>query len=77
MKEWKEFKAVDTKILEVVVHGELAYAVQEADYPIVMADKSMTPAGAETFVLKKGPTGWKIKHLHFSGKKKEPAAEPK
>lgn len=74
MKDWKEFKVSDPKLLEVAVHGELAYAVQEATYDIVMADKTVSLAGAETFVLKKGPAGWRIRHLHFSAKKKEPAA---
>lgn len=77
MKEWKEFKAMDQKVLEVAVHGDLAYVVQEATFTIVMADKTTVLAGAETFVLKQGSAGWKIKHLHFSGKKKEPAAEVK
>jgi ketosteroid isomerase-like protein len=74
MKEWREFKAQDPRILEVEVHGDLAYAVQEATFTIVMADATtVTLAGAETFVLRKGASGWRIKHVHFSGKKKGPA----
>lgn len=75
MKEWKEFRTQDPRVLEVIVHGELAYAVEEATFTIVTADKTVTLAGAETFVLKKDPAGWKIRHLHFSSKKKEPAAK--
>lgn len=75
MAEWKEFKVSDPKLLEVALDGDLAYAVQEATYSLVMADKTVVLAGAETFVLKKGQSGWKIKHLHFSGKKKEPPPE--
>lgn len=74
MKGWTEFKALDPKVIELAVHGELAYAVQESTVIIVEAGKAVTLAGAETFVLRKGLAGWRIKHLHFSGKKKEPAA---
>lgn len=73
MGEWKEFKVADPKVLEVALDGAMAYAVQEATYSLVMADKTVVLAGAETFVLRKGEAGWKIKHLHFSAKKKEPA----
>ena len=76
MKEWKEFKTLGRNVIEVAVHGDFAYAVQEATYSIVMAEKAVTLAAAETLVLKKGPEGWRIKHVHFSGKAKERAAKP-
>lgn len=71
MKDWKEFKIADPKILEVLVSGDLAYAVQEASLTIVTAEKTILMSTTETFVLRKGPNGWKIKHIHYSGKKRE------
>ncbi|MBI5202100.1 MAG: nuclear transport factor 2 family protein [Elusimicrobia bacterium] len=76
MKEWKEFKTLRRTVIEASVNGDAAYAVQEATYSIVTAEKTMTLAAAETFVLQKGPEGWKIKHVHFSGKRKPMAAKP-
>ena len=76
MREWKSFRVKDPKILEIAVVDAMAYVVQEATFEIAMADKNVILAGAETFVLKKGPAGWRIAHLHFSGKRQEPQ-EPK
>lgn len=70
MKEWKEFRTLGRTVIEAAVNGDSAYAVQEATYSIVMAEKTVTLAAAETIVLRKGPDGWKIKHVHFSGKAK-------
>lgn len=72
MREWKSFQAKNPKVLEVSVEGSMAYVVEEATFEIAMADKNVVLMGAETFVLKKGPAGWRIRHLHFSGKKQEP-----
>jgi ketosteroid isomerase-like protein len=68
MKEWKEFKVADPKVLEVAVAGDFAYVVEQTSITIVMADNTVVIDAAETFVLRKGPEGWKIKHLHYSGK---------
>lgn len=76
MKEWKEFKTLGRTVIEAAVHGDAAYAVQEATYSIVTGEKTVTLAAAETFVLQKGVEGWKIKHVHFSGKTKAAAAKP-
>lgn len=68
MKEWMAFRVADPKVIETLVAGDLAYAVQKATLTIVLADKTVTVDAAETFLLRKGPGGWKIKHIHFSGK---------
>lgn len=73
MRDWKEFKVADPKVLEVVIAGDMAYAVEQAVITIAMAEKTVVIDAAETFVLRKGPEGWKIKHLHYSGK---PRANP-
>lgn len=71
MKEWTGFKVQDPKVLEVAVHGDLAYVVQEATVTISLPEKNVVLASAETIVLKKGPAGWKIKHVHLSSKRLE------
>lgn len=71
MAEWKEFKVEGLKISRLEVGGSMAYAVQEATYTIVAADGTVVMLGAETFVLGKTDKGWKIKHVHLSGKRIE------
>lgn len=69
MAEWKEFKIENPVISRLEVDGALAYIVQEATYTIVFADKTVAMLGAETFILGKTDAGWKIKHVHLSGKR--------
>lgn len=72
MKEWTEFRVIDPKVLEVSVQGDWAYVVQESTVRITMAEKAVTMASAETFVMRKGASGWRIRHVHLSGKRLEP-----
>lgn len=71
MAEWREFKAAGRMISRLEVGGTLAFAVQEATYTIVAADGPVVMFGAETFILGKTDKGWKIKHVHLSGKRVE------
>lgn len=74
MAEWKSFQVADPRLVSLEVDGGMAYAVQEATYTIVMEGKTVSMAGAETFVLRKGKDGWRVKHVHFSAKKLAPEA---
>lgn len=74
MAEWKSFQVADPKIVSLEVEHGMAYAVQEATYTIALEGKTVSMAGAETFVLRKGRGGWRVKHVHFSAKKLAPAA---
>lgn len=74
MAEWKEFNVAGLKLTKLEVGGDLAYAVQEATYTIVDAKGTVVMLAAETVVLAKEPKGWKIRHLHLSGKR---ASSPK
>lgn len=76
MKEWQEFKVIDPKILEVSVEGDWAYVVQESTVRITMQEKVVTLASAETFVLKRGPSGWRIRHIHLSSQRKGSPSQP-
>lgn len=70
MKEWKSLRVSDIKVLESGANGDWAYAAQESVNTIVTKDgKTIVLAVTETFVLKKRPGGWKIRHLHVSLKK--------
>lgn len=74
MKEWSEFAVTDSRVLESRVAGDLGYLVAEATYRIVTSGKTVTLAVAETFVLTRGPAGWRIRHVHMSSKKQPHAA---
>lgn len=69
MKEWKEFRIEGPELVSLTVDGDWAYAVTRATYTLVFPDKSLVLAGAETFVLKNSDAGWRIRHVHSSGKK--------
>ncbi len=70
--EWKSFKISDLKVLASQTSGDWAYVAQESVDTIVAAKDGSTRviAVTETLVLKRGPNGWKIRHLHVSLKKK-------
>ncbi|MEK7858607.1 MAG: nuclear transport factor 2 family protein [Elusimicrobiota bacterium] len=73
MAEWKEFRVAGPRVSKLEVGSALAYAVQEATYTIVDAHGAVVMLGAETVVLGKEAKGWKIRHLHLSGKRLSPA----
>lgn len=78
MAEWKEFKIAGPVISRLEVSGDLAYAVQEATITIMTAKEPVVLLSADTYVLGKTGKGWKIKHVHMSGKRVGPpkAAAP-
>lgn len=73
MAEWKEFKVSAPTLTKLEIKGGMAYAVQEATYTIVDAKETVVMLGAETLVLGKEAKGWRIRHLHLSGKRVSPA----
>ena len=73
MAEWKEFRIAGPVLTKLEVSGDLAYAVQEATYTIVDAQGPVVMLGDETVVLGKESKGWKIRHLHLSGKRISPS----
>jgi len=73
MAEWKEFKVSSPTLTKLEIRGDMAYAVQEATYTIVDAKETVVMLGAETLVLSKETKGWRIRHLHLSGKRLSPA----
>jgi ketosteroid isomerase-like protein len=73
MQEWSDFQVINERNLEVRLVGDLGYAVTEATYRITLAARAVVLAATETFVFRKSPTGWKIKHIHFSAPKPKSA----
>jgi ketosteroid isomerase-like protein len=53
--------------------GDLAYVVSESRMTGAYGGKPVDRLSAETMILRKGPTGWKIVHIHWSSH----AAKPK
>jgi len=78
MAEWAEFKIAGPVISRLEVSGDLAYAVQESTITISTVKGPMVLLSADTYVLGKTGKGWKIKHVHMSGKRVGPpkAASP-
>ena len=74
MKEWSEFKVVEARVADAVVGDQLAYVATESMYRIVSEGKTVDIAAAESFVLVRHGAAWKIRHLHYSGKKLDPPA---
>jgi ketosteroid isomerase-like protein len=79
MKEWESLAYADVKVVDAEVKGDLAWAATTAAVTIVSGGKPMTLDVAESFVLARRDGSWRIRHLHWSGRKRpEPkAAEAK
>ena len=69
MKEWSEFKVLDARVADAVIGTDLAYVSTVSTYRIVAGGKPVRIAAAESFVLVRRGGAWKIRHLHYSGKK--------
>ena len=54
--------------------GELAWVATESELHVQKDGKPVTVLSTETMVLRHGPAGWKIVHIHWSSRKKDPAA---
>ena len=74
MKDWSAFKVVDARVADAVLGDDLAYVATESIYRIVSEGKTVDIAAAESFVLVHRGAAWKIRHLHYSGKKLDRAA---
>ena len=68
MKDWSQFKVLDTRVVDAVIAPGLAYVATSSTYRIVTGAKSVRLSAAESFVLVPAEGRWRIRHLHFSGK---------
>ncbi len=69
MKEWSGFKVLETRVVDAVIAAEVAYVATVSTYRIVMKGKPLSLAAAESFVLVRSEGRWKVRHLHYSGKR--------
>lgn len=72
-RSWKRLRFEDLKITRVLPMGDHALASQEAVCRIELADKTIMLRIAETIILSKTATAWKIEHLHRSSRMLEAA----
>jgi ketosteroid isomerase-like protein len=72
MKEWESLTYSDAAVVGSETRGDSAWAVTQATVTIVSAGKPLTLDVAETFVLSKRDGAWRIRHLHWSGKRRAP-----
>ena len=77
MKDWESLAYSDTVVVDAEAKGDSAWAVTQATVTIVSGGKPLTLDVAETFVLNKRDGAWRIRHLHWSGKRRTPPAPPK
>lgn len=77
MKEWESLAYTDPVTLDSETKGEFAWAVTQATVTIVSGGKPLTLDVGETFVLNLREGVWRIRHLHWSGKRRAaPSAKP-
>ena len=72
MREWSDFKVLETRITDSLTDAGLAYVVVESRIRITSQGKAVVVATAETLALKMSGGRWRIRHIHYSGKKVEP-----
>lgn len=77
MKDWESLTYSDPVLVDAEAKGDSAWAVTQATVTIVAGGKPMTLDVAETFVLSRSAGAWRIRHLHWSGKRRMPPAQPK
>ncbi|TPW21679.1 MAG: hypothetical protein FD126_446 [Elusimicrobia bacterium] len=70
MKGWESLTYSDPVIVDAGATAEQAWAVTQATVTIVEAGKPLTLDVAETFVLGLRDGVWRIRHLHWSGKRR-------
>jgi ketosteroid isomerase-like protein len=74
LKEMRSFKYLGPRVVDASVSGDTAHAVVEARVEIAEEREVVMLACVETFVLRKTKQGWKIRSLHWSGKRVPPDA---
>lgn len=52
--------------------GDFAWVASESELHVEKGGKPATYASTETMVLRSGPGGWKIVHIHWSSRAKKP-----
>ena len=53
--------------VQVVVHGDVAWVASGSTSQGEFRGRAVNSVGAELAVLSRGPTGWMIRSVHWSG----------
>lgn len=77
MSEWRAFAISGRDLSRVSIEGETAFAVEQATYTFTTVGETVILEGAQTFVARRTKAGWRLTHLHFSGKRRKPAEPSK
>lgn len=77
MKDWESLTYTDPVLVDAETKGDSAWAVTQATVTIVSGGKPITLDVAETFVLGSKDGVWRIRHLHWSGKRRASPAPAK
>jgi len=72
LKEMRSLHYVSPRVVDVSVSGDTAHAVVEGRLEITLEKEAVVLAAVETFILKKTAQGWRIRLIHFSGKRQTP-----
>lgn len=61
---------------EAYVSGDLGYVISQGRSVGRFQGRQMQYNGTETMILRRGPAGWKIAHIHWSGHEAKTAPAP-
>ncbi len=69
-------KSAHQQLLNRTAHasGDFAWVASESELHLQKDGKPVTVLSAETMLLQRGASGWKIVHIHWSSRKKDPSA---
>lgn len=76
-KEDAEFlKAAHQQLLHRTAHasGDFAWVASESELHIQKDGRPVTVLSTETMILRRGASGWRIVHIHWSSRTKNPVA---
>ena len=68
IKEWRRYSVLNPKLVKGFVSGDFGYAVQESQFSFDIGTNRAIASQVATLLLRKGPDGWKIIHLHMAHK---------
>ena len=72
LKEMRSLKYMEPRLIDAFVSGDVAHAVVQARLEIVEEKETVALSAVESFDLRKTAQGWRIRSIHFSGKRQPP-----
>ncbi|HEY8209115.1 MAG TPA: nuclear transport factor 2 family protein [Myxococcaceae bacterium] len=76
LQEMRSFRYLELRVIDAAVSGGSAHVVVQERLEIVEEKETVVLAAVESFVLRKTAQGWRLRLIHFSGKRvPAPAAD--